>query len=449
MNSGADTAETWCIAGGGMLGQALALRLAKAGKRVTICEAAPEMGGLAAAWSVGGITWDKHYHVILPGDGRLTALLDEIGLRDEIAWERSSTGFFADGRLAPLNGSVDYLRLPALGLVAKARLAFTLMMAARIRDGRPLERIPVSDWLTKWSGRQAYQRLWSPLLRAKLGDNADIAAAAFIWATIRRLYLARSAGAKTETLGFVKGGYFRILDVLQKHLEAQGVEVLTGCPVRKVTPLGGRFRVETGAGVREFDRVVSTLPCGPTARLCDGLAPELKARLDRVVYQGILCASVVLNRPLGGHYLTYLTDPDLPFTAIVEMSALTGRACFGGRTLVYLPRYVTQDDPYWQMSDEVIRQRFLAGLTRIHPDLDAGAVEAFRLSRVRNVMAVPTLGYSDLAPAVATNIPGFHIVNSAQITDGTLNVDATLGVVERALPQLLGNAPNQRMRAAA
>lgn len=449
MSIAAQTTETWCIAGGGMLGQALALGLARAGKRVTLCEAAPEMGGLAAAWTVGGITWDRHYHVILPGDGRLIALLDEIGLKDEIAWERSSTGFYAEGRLSPLNGAIDYLRLPVLGPLAKARLAVTLMMAARIRDGRPLERIPLRDWLTKWSGRQAYERVWRPLLRAKLGANADIAAAAFIWATIRRLYLARSAGAKTETLGFVTGGYFRILEVLRKHLEAQGVEVLTDCPVRKVTPHAGRFRVETGATVRAFDRVVSTLPCGPTARLCDALAPDLKARLDRVVYQGILCASVVLNRPLGGYYLTYLTDPDLPFTAIVEMSALTGRARFGGKTLVYLPRYVTQDDPYWQMSDDAIRNRFLAGLTRIYPDITPGEIEAFRLSRVRNVMVVPTLGYSDLAPAVATNIPGFHIVNSAQITDGTLNVDATLGVVERALPQLLGGAPNLRTRAAA
>jgi protoporphyrinogen oxidase len=441
--------ESWCILGGGMLGQALALALAKTGRRVTLCEAAPDMGGLAASWTVGGITWDKHYHVILPGDARLLALLEEIGLTGEVAWKRSSTGFYAKGRLSPLNGALDYLRLPTLGPVAKARLAFTLMMAARIRDGQPLERIPVRAWLTKWSGAQAYARLWSPLLRAKLGGNADIASAAFIWATIRRLYLARSAGAKTETLGYVKGGYHRILGVLRAQLEAQGVEVLTGCPVRKVTPLGGRLRVRTDAGERDYDRVVSTLPAGPTARLCDHLAPEIAARLDRVVYQGIICASVVLNRPLGGYYLTYLTDPDLPFTAIVEMSALTGRDDFGGKTLVYLPRYVAQDDPFWHLSDDEVRARFLAGLSRIYPDLTPGEVEAFEISRVRNVMAVPTVGYGDVVPPVTTNIDGFHIVNSAQITDGTLNVDATLGVVEHALPVLLGGSPVTLVRTAA
>ena len=228
--------ENWCIAGGGVLGQVLALRLAEAGKRVTLCEAARETGGLASAWSIDGITWDKFYHVILPDDRRTLALLNEIGLGEAVVWQRSRTGFFARGQLSSLNGAMDFLRLPILGPIAKARLAFTLMRTARIRDGQPLEKIPVKPWLTRWSGRTAFERLWQPLLRAKLGNNAEIASASFIWSTIRRLYLARSAGAKTEVLGFVDGGYHRVLAALRVRLDAAGVEVLTGCPVRRVRP---------------------------------------------------------------------------------------------------------------------------------------------------------------------------------------------------------------------
>ena len=441
--------ESWCVAGGGMLGQVLALRLAEAGHQVTLCEAAPEIGGLASAWELGGLTWDRFYHVILPADRRLVALLDEIGLADRLVWKRSSTGFFARGRMSPLDGAADYLRLPVLGPIAKARLAFTLMMAARIRDGRPLERVLVADWLRRWSGRAAYERLWRPLLRAKLGDNAAVTSAAFIWATIRRLYLARSAGAKTETLGFVEGGYAAILARLGARLQAAGVRVLTGCPIARVAPHAGRMRVETGQGAMVFDHVVSTLPAGPTAAICPDLSSEVRARLDGVVYQGIICASLVLDQPLGGHYLTYLTDEDLPFTAIVETSALTGNERFGGRTLAYLPRYVTQDDQFWALDDAEVRVRFLAGLAQVFREFDPGKVQAFRVARVRQVMAVPTLGYSDNVPGVATNLPGFHIVNSAQITDGTLNVDATLGVVERALPVLLGAGAQQGARDAA
>ncbi|MCB2136443.1 MAG: FAD-dependent oxidoreductase [Rhodobacteraceae bacterium] len=440
--------ETWCVAGGGMLGQVLALRLAEHGKRVTLLEGAQSTGGLAAAETVDGITWDKFYHVILPGDGRTLALLDELGLSGEVEWRRARTGFFAGGRLAPLDGAVDYLRLPTLGPVAKARIAMTLMMAARRRDGAPLEHIRVKDWLTRWSGREAFDRLWQPLLRAKLGTNDDIASAAFIWATIRRLYLARSAGAKTETLGFVSGGYRRVLEALESRLSNAGVTVRTGCPVRQVTRKGPMIRVNTADGSMDFDHVVSTLPCAVTRQICGDLSPELSSRLGRVVYQGIVCASVVMSRPLASYYLTYLTDADLPFTAVVEMSALTGRERFGGKSLVYLPRYATQDDPFWDKDDTTIRNLFIAALTRIYPGFSEADVLAFKVSRVRNVMAVPTLGYGDIVPPVSTNTPGLHIVNSAQITDGTLNVDATLGVIDRALPILLG-APDGAMRSAA
>ena len=43
-----------------MLGLTLALRLRDQGKDVTVLERADAIGGLAAAWQVGEITWDRH-----------------------------------------------------------------------------------------------------------------------------------------------------------------------------------------------------------------------------------------------------------------------------------------------------------------------------------------------------------------------------------------------------
>ena len=55
-----------------------------------------------------------------------------------------------------------------------------------------------------------------------------------------------------------------------------------------------------------------------------------------------------------------------------------------------------------------------------------------------NVLAVSTINHSHSIPPVWTSVPGVAIVSSAQILHGTLNVDETLGVIEAALPQLLG-----------
>ncbi len=429
--------DTWAVLGGGILGQALALRLQKAGKRVTLIEAAPELGGLAMAQQVGGITYDKFYHVILPFDKRTLALLDDIGLGGDVEWRSTRTGFFSEGRLMPLNGALDYLRLRSIGLVTKMRVAYLLMTAGRIRDGEPLEQVSVQDWLTRWCGKAGYEKLWRPLLRAKLGDNASRASAAFIWSSIRRLYLARQGVQKVEQLGFVKnGGYARILNALRDELVARGIEIQTNTPVSRVYSTAAGVCIETPSGRQVYQNVVSTLPTKANLAVCEGLDAKEKARLDGVVYQGIICASVVLDRPLAGYYLTYLTDEALPFTGIVEMSALTGTGAFDGKTLVYLPRYVTQDDPYWTQSDEKIALQFMDALRKVHPDVTSTDILDIKISRVREVMAVPTIGYRDNTPQTVTSVPGLYFVNSAQIIDGTLNVDATLGVLDEAMPKL-------------
>src|SRR5262245_45828713 len=144
----------WAIVGGGILGMTLALRLRQQGQDVTLFEAADHLGGLASAWRLGEVTWDKHYHVTLLSDTRLRALLDELGLEQEIDWVETRTGFYTDGRLYSMSNSLEFLRFPPLGLVDKLRLGVTIWYASQLKDWRRLETIPVTDWLRRLSGRR-------------------------------------------------------------------------------------------------------------------------------------------------------------------------------------------------------------------------------------------------------------------------------------------------------
>ena len=71
------------IVGGGLLGLSLADRLQKLGHSVSVFEAAPHFGGLASAWKLGDLTWDRFYHVILLSDSHTHALLKELDLASE------------------------------------------------------------------------------------------------------------------------------------------------------------------------------------------------------------------------------------------------------------------------------------------------------------------------------------------------------------------------------
>jgi protoporphyrinogen oxidase len=450
---GDDRADVRSIAvvGGGMLGLTLAHRLSQQGCEVTLYEAAPTLGGLAGAWSlpVDGeepIVWDRHYHVTLLSDAHTRGILAELGLDDEMEWVKTRTGYYSEGLLSSVSNTFEFLRLPALNLFDKLRLGATIWYGSRVTDWRKLEQIDVETWLRQLSGGRAFNRFWLPQLRAKLGDAYTETSAAFLWATIQRLYAARRSGLKEEMFGYVPGGYARVLERFGELLRAEGVQIELASPIARVESVDGRVEVTRADGATDhYDDVVVTAAAPLAARLCPGLAPAESARLARARYQGIVCASLVLRRPLEGYYLTYIAD-DVPFTTVIEMSSFVDRRHFGGHTLVYLPKYLPPDDPFFSADDDEVRERFLPALLRLYPYLVEDDVLAFRVSRVRHVFAISTLGYSERVPPLHTSQPGIHLCGSAQIVNGTLNVDEAVALAERAARRLSVAAKRPRPR---
>ena len=135
--------------------------------------------------------------------------------------------------------------------------------------------------------------------------------------------------------------------------------------------------------------------------------------------------------------MTNITDDWVPFTAVIEMSTLVDREEFGGNSLVYLPKYVAPNDPLFEESDESIQERFVSALEKMYPDFSRDDLVAFRISRVRHVVSLSMLGYSQQLPPMETSLPGVFAVNSAQITNATLNVNDTVKLGEDAVRQLL------------
>ncbi len=434
--------QSWAILGGGVLGMTLAHRLAEAGQQVTLFESASELGGLASAWELNGITWDRHYHVTLLSDTHLRALLTELWLDNDMKWVETKTGFYMDGKLCSMSNSLEFLKFPPLSLIDKFRLGATISYASRVRDWKRLEKISVVDWLTRLSGRNVFEKMWRPLLRAKLGENYLQASAAFIWAIISRMYAARRSGLKKEMFGYLPGGYGRMLCRFGQMLTTDGVDIRLSHTAKTVEPLeGGGVAVRFTNGDRqEFDQVVMTMPSSAAAQLCPALSPQEKSKLNNIQYQGIICASVMLKQPLANYYVTNLIDSWVPFTAVIEMSALVDRAQFGGSCLVYLPKYVDPTDPMFDRSDEEIRESFVSALERMYPHFCRSDVLAFKVSRVRRVLAISTIDYSSNLMGPTTSVPGVYIVNSTQIVNGTLNVNECVQLANATAKRLLESA---------
>ena len=187
------------VLGGGITGLTAAYYLLRSGADVTIFESRPQLGGLSTYFNFGPFSWDRFYHCILTSDRPLLQLVDDLGLTDELRWTETKVGFFADGSLYPMSSSLDFLRFPPLGLFQKARLGFGILYATRINDGLKLEGELAVDWLKRVFGAKNYSKMWGPLLKCKLGSCREEASAAFIWATIKRLYSAAINNGNLES----------------------------------------------------------------------------------------------------------------------------------------------------------------------------------------------------------------------------------------------------------
>lgn len=417
----------------------LALKLSENGYKTTIFESSEKAGGLASSWEMDGIEWDRFYHVILMSDLHTRKIIKEIGLENELRWVETKTGFYSNGKLVPMSNLIDFFRFPPINLFDKFRLGLTIFVASRINNWRRLESIPVSDWLIRWSGKRVFEKIWLPLLKAKLGDNYKNTSAAFIWTTIQRMYSARRSGLKKEMFGYVPGGYARIIKQFTEYLTIMGVEFRYNSKVRSVRQTGrGSLEISVADGqIFEFDHIISTLPSGLSVDIADGLPSEEIGRHKDIKYLGVVCPAIMLKKPISQYYVTNIIDRGPPFTGIIEMTALIDLKEVKGNHIVYLPKYVNPDDPLFDKNDEELRQLFWGSLLGMYSHINEDDLLFWGISKARKVLALPTIDYSVRLPGVTTAMKNYYIVNSAQIINGTLNVNETIQVAEEKLKEIL------------
>lgn len=404
------------IIGAGIAGLAAALDLNEAGHRVTIYEAAPQAGGLAAGFKAPHWDWslEKFYHHWFASDKHMLGLIERLGWSDQVLFPRPYTVVYYEGKFYPLDSYVEAFKftLSKFGPIDLVRFGLTGVYLKLTPAWQPLERVTADAWMRKWTGDRLYNALWRPLLVGKFGEgNLHVVNMAWLWARIH---------ARTTRLGTFVGGFQAFVDKLADLLRSRGVEIRLDTPVTQIRRAeagqAGLLAVDTAAGSELYDAVISTSSPALMARLAPDLPDSYSASLRDLQSMGAIVLVVTLDRQLTQYYWHSLPkEAGFPYLAMVEHTNFISPEHYGGDHILYLGDYLDSDHEYFSLSKEELLERFLPSLERFNPAFQRSWVKESWLWKTAYAQPVPPLHHSQNIPLIKTPLPGLYFASMSQV----------------------------------
>ncbi|MFN2285644.1 MAG: NAD(P)/FAD-dependent oxidoreductase [Anaerolineae bacterium] len=435
------------IIGAGVTGLSAAYDLLKAGHRVTVYEARPYAGGLAAGFKDEAWEWplERFYHHIFAGDKDIIGLVDEIGIGDRLFFPSPVTSIYKDGRLYPINKpmfgpwleklplgtqlanlgdlaatALRVLAFKPIPLLARFRVG---LMTAYIRYGlrwQSLEQVTAHEWLSRAVGAKAYEAFWQPLLEGKFGEYYQQVNMAWFWARIV---------ARSPKLGYFVGGFQGFIDALADKVRVLGGDVRLNTHVRGIHPQAdaradtGQIRLELRDEAPLHDRVLAT--CSPRmlrelTRLADQpteLPASYTAGLDKLKSMGAVVMVMALKQPVTPeHYWINIPKREgFPFLAFVEHTNYIDKQHYGGDNLIYCGDYLSPGHPYFDMEPEALLETFVPAIQRLNPAFDRSWIRKYWKFSEIYAQPVPFLNHSQNIPPIQTPISNLYMANMSQV----------------------------------
>ena len=421
------------VIGAGVAGLVAGRRLAEAGHEVDVYERWPGLGGQAATLDIGsGVRLERYYHHLFTSDRHIAALYEELGLPGELEWRDSSTAFFADGRQWPFTTPLDLLRFGPLSPHNRLRMGAAVVALQRLGGDRsPYEGVTAREWITGRMGRQAWTKVWGPLLRGKFGARADEIAMVWLWSKFRLRRSIKGDEARREKLGYPRGSWEPLFAALERAIADRGGRVLVDRPAARIGREDGSWVVVPGAPgsfraghepsrfstlePQRYEGVLSTVPNDVMLGLADDLPAAFAGRLRSIEYFGALCLLLELDRPFSPFYWTNVADRDLPFVGLIEQTNLVEPERYGGRRFLYVANYLEQGHPWLSLSADELLDVYDPGLRRVNPMWSRDWIREAWLFREPAAQPIVTVGYRDRIPPLRTGLRGLVLANTTQV----------------------------------
>ena len=405
------------IVGAGFAGLTAALELARRGAKVLVLDRDTTPGGLAGSFEFkDGVSVEKFYHHWFDNDHYVPWLVKSLGMEGDILTLPSRTGLYFNGRHWRLSTPWDLLNFKPLSLADRIRLGLLVLRVRRVTDWQAIEHLSIREWLEPLSGRNVFRVVWGPLLESKFSVYSEAVNAVWMW---KKLVLRGSTRDTKggERLAYFKGGFTRLAQAMSDEITRLGGEVRCATQVTGVVAADGRIlALETPQGDCVGRQYLFTPAFPIIADLFAGEGhEEWLASLRRVKYLGNVCLVMELDRSLSETYWLNVNDPGFPFVGVIEHTNFDAVENYGGKHIIYLSRYLAQEDPLWAYSDDDYLGFSLGHLQRMFPAIERSWILDFRIWRAEFAQPITERNYSSYLPDQGTPYGNARICTMAQI----------------------------------
>ncbi len=410
------------VVGGGLAGITAALRLADAGRSVTLLESRGWLGGAAFSFRRGELSIDNGQHVFLRCCAAYRGLLERIGVTDRAPIQRhlDIPILRADGRQArlrripgipaPLHLSASLAGFGLLSLGDRARVGRGAAALRLLNPENPaLDARTLGDFLRQHGQNDAIiSALWGIVATATLNIDPDEASLALAAKVFRTGMLDHATAADVGYAATPLGDLHSL--ATKTALEAAGVEVLLGYKATHVET--GLVQARVRAGTERSwttDAVVVALPHREAFAALPALAHTAVAPAAGLGATPILNVHVIYDRKVT----------DLPFAAAVDSPVqwLFDRTDTSGlhRTQPrgqYLAITVSAADAVIDEPANSLTARYVAELGRLLPAAARAEVTDAFVSRERRATFRQSAGSSRLRPSARSGVDGVWLAGA-------------------------------------
>lgn len=407
------------IVGAGISGLSAAYDLLREGHEVILYEGADQTGGLATGFADERWEWplEKFYHHLFTSDQSIIALVEALGMKDQLFFPRPRTSVIYQGKIVPFDSPLHWIRFPGFNPLDVARFGLVSAFLRFSNVWRSLEQTTADAWMRHWYGDKIYEMVWRPLLIGKFGPYYEDINMAWMWARLK---------VRSPRLGYFVGGFQAFVNQLTAAVEEAGGCIRLNCPVQAIIPQAdGRLLIQTNTEAIQHNACLVTTSPQLLSRMASALPPDYLEQLLQLKSMDAVVMTLALKRPLMPASNTYwlnipATSPDkskndIPFLALVEHTNFIDREHYGGDHLVYCGDYVTPDHPYMSMGQEALERLFIAALPRINPAFQPDWIRKSWLFRAHYAQPVPLLNHSRHIPDLRTPLENLYFASMSQV----------------------------------